>query len=131
MANGLFAIRKILRDKKRFKLKKNSTFIKVMESKPQAKGTVVKKFVVDAKNPSSGERKCVKIKLNHNKRLLNTFLPKDGATNFVNEHDIVLIEGQGGPLGKCIGDLPTVSTRVIKVGKYSLKELVRGKKQKI
>ena len=57
-------------------------------------------------------------------------LPKDGALNFVDEHDEVALEGIGGSMGGAMGDIPGVRWQVFKVNGVSLNELVRGKKEK-
>ena len=53
-----------------------------------------------------------------------SFLPKDGALNFVDEHDEVMLEGIGGSMGGAMGNIPGVRWRVFKVNGVSLNELV-------
>ena len=58
------------------------------------------------------------------------FAVGDGAINFIDEHDEVMVEGIGGRLGRSYGDLPGVRYKVIKVNGVSLQEMVRGRKEK-
>jgi small subunit ribosomal protein S12 len=131
MTKGLFAARLLQKNRHKYLKTKKANFVRVMQGKPQAKGIVISKYVVDAKNPCSGKRRCVKVRLCFNGRVVGAFLPKDGADKFVNEHDVVTLEGQGGVNGKSVGDLPGVNLRVFKVGKYSLRMLTKGKKIKV
>ena len=96
----------------------------------QAKGIVLEKVQLEAKQPNSAIRKCVKIQLIKNGRQITAFAPGDGAINFIDEHDEVLVEGIGGSMGRSYGDIPGVRYKVIKVNNVSLKELVLGKKEK-
>ena len=52
------------------------------------------------------------------------------AISFIDEHDEVVIEGVGGRMGRSYGDLSGVRYRVAKVNNVSLKEMVRGRKEK-
>ena len=65
-----------------------------------------------------------------NGKSITAFLPRDGALNFVDEHDEVILEGIGGSMGGAMGDIPGVRWQVFKVNGVSLNELVRGKKEK-
>ena len=73
---------------------------------------------------------CVRIQLVKNGKQVTAFVPWDGGLNFVDEHDEVMIEGIGGPMGKSYGDLPGVRWRVFMVNGVSLIELIRGRKEK-
>jgi small subunit ribosomal protein S12 len=101
-----------------------------LEGAPQARGIVIEKVGIEAKQPNSGIRKCVKIQLIKNGRQLTAFAPGDGAINFIDEHDEVVVEGIGGRMGRSKGDIPGVRYKVIKVNNVSLKELVKGRKEK-
>ena len=61
---------------------------------------------------------------------VTAFLPGDGALNFIEEHDRVILEGIGGAKGRSIGDLPGVRYRVVQVNGVSLEALLAGKKEK-
>ena len=76
-------------------------------------------------------RKCVKVQLIKNGRQVTAFAPGNHAINFIDEHNEVIIEGIGGPRGKSMGDIPGVRYRVVKVEGISLKELVKGRKEKL
>ena len=58
------------------------------------------------------------------------FAVGDGAINYIDEHDEVLVEGIGGRMGRSYGDIPGVRLKVIQVNNISLKELVSGRKEK-
>lgn len=97
---------------------------------PQARGIVLEKVGIEAKQPNSAVRKCVRVQLIKNGKTVTAFLPKDGALNFVDEHDEVHVEGMGASMGGAMGDIPGVRWKVFKVNGTSLKELVTGKKEK-
>jgi len=101
-----------------------------LEGSAQAKGVVLEKVGIEAKQPNSAIRKCVKIQLIKNGRQITAFAVGEGAINFIDEHDEVLVEGIGGRMGRSYGDLPGVRFKVIKVNNVSLDELVRGRKEK-
>ena len=96
----------------------------------QAKGIVIEKVGVEAKQPNSAIRKCVKIQLIKNGRQITAFAPGDNAIGFIDEHDEVVVEGIGGRMGRSYGDIPGVRFKVIKVNDVSLQELVKGKVEK-
>ena len=95
-----------------------------------AKGIVLEKIGIEAKQPNSGIRKAVKISLIRTGNKLTAFAPGDGAISFIDEHDEVMVEGIGGRMGRSYGDLPGVRFKVIKVNGVSLDEMVRGRKEK-
>src|SRR5207247_2671587 len=101
-----------------------------LEGAPQARGIVLEKIGIEAKQPNSAVRKCVRVQLIKNGKTVTAFLPKDGALNFVDEHDEVHVEGMGASMGGAMGDIPGVRWKVFKVNGTSLKELVYGKKEK-
>ncbi|RMF90374.1 MAG: 30S ribosomal protein S12 [Methanobacteriota archaeon] len=101
-----------------------------LEGAPQARGIVLEKVGVEAKQPNSAIRKCVKVQLIKNGRQITAFAVGNGAINFIDEHDEVVVEGIGGSKGKSYGDLPGVRWKVIKVNNVSLDEMVRGRKEK-
>lgn len=97
---------------------------------PQARGIVLEKVGIEAKQPNSAVRKCVRVQLIKNGKTVTAFLPKDGALNFVDEHDEVHVEGMGASMGGAMGDIPGVRWKVFKVNGTSLNELVYGRKEK-
>jgi small subunit ribosomal protein S12 len=101
-----------------------------LEGAPQARGIVIEKVGVEAKQPNSAIRKCIKVQLIKNGRQVTAFAVGDGAINFIDEHDEVLVEGIGGRMGRSYGDIPGVRYKVIQVNSVSLDELVRGRKEK-
>ena len=101
-----------------------------LQGAPMARGIVLEKVGIESKQPDSAIRKCVRTQLIKNGRLLTAFLPGDGALNFIDEHDEVIVAGIGGPRGGAKGDIPGVRWKVIKVNGASLNELVYGRKQK-
>ncbi len=96
----------------------------------QARGIVLEKVQREAKQPNSGLRKCARVQLIKNGKQITAFLPGDGATKLVDEHDEVLVECIGGTMGRAKGDLPGVRWQVIKVNDQSLNALRRGKIEK-
>ncbi|RLJ01407.1 MAG: 30S ribosomal protein S12, partial [Candidatus Aenigmatarchaeota archaeon] len=101
-----------------------------LEGAPMARGIVLEKVGIESRQPNSAVRKCVRVQLIKNGKVVTAFLPGDGSLLFVNEHDEVIIERIGGPEGRAYGDLPGVRFKVIKVNDVSLIELLRGRKQK-
>ena len=97
---------------------------------PQARGIVLEKVGIAAKQPNSAVRKCVRVQLIKNGKTVTAFLPRDGAMNFIDEHDEVHIQGMGATQGGAMGDIPGVRFKVFKVNGTSLHELVIGKKEK-
>lgn len=97
---------------------------------PQARGIVLEKVGIAAKQPNSAIRKCVRVQLIKNGKTVTAFLPRDGAMNFIDEHDEVHIQGMGATQGGAMGDIPGVRFKVFKVNGISLHELVIGKKEK-
>jgi len=139
MARGLYTARKLKKDRQKFRWS-DSTYKRRMlrlkeKSDPldgaaQGRGIVLEKVGIEAKQPNSAIRKCVKVQLIKNGRQITAFAVGDGAINFIDEHDEVLVEGIGGRLGRSYGDIPGVRYKVIQVNSVSLNELVRGRKEK-
>lgn len=96
----------------------------------QAKGIVLEKVQIEAKQPNSAMRKCVRVQLIKNGRQVTAMCPGDGATKLIDEHDEVLIESIGGRKGRAKGDLSGIRWQVIKVNDQSLDALLRGKIEK-
>ncbi|QRV79229.1 ribosomal protein S12/S23 [Ceratobasidium sp. AG-Ba] len=88
-----------------------------------AKGIVLEKVGVEAKQPNSAIRKCVRVQLIKNGK------KNDGCLNFVDENDEVLISGFGRR-GKAKGDIPGVRFKVVKVSGVGLLALWSEKKEK-
>ncbi|MFH1100872.1 MAG: 30S ribosomal protein S12 [Methanobacteriota archaeon] len=101
-----------------------------LEGASQAKGIVIEKVGVEAKQPNSAIRKCVKVQLIKNGRQVTAFAVGDKAISFIDEHDEVLVEGIGGRMGRSFGDIPGVRFKVIKVNDVSLNQLVKHKVEK-
>ena len=139
LARGLNTARKLKNNRKKFRwndrgYKKRALRLKQksdpLEGSAQARGIVLQKVGIEAKQPNSAIRKCVKIQLIKNGRQITAFAVGDGAINYIDEHDEVLVEGIGGRMGRSYGDLPGVRFKVIKVNDISLRELVTGRKEK-
>jgi ribosomal protein uS12 len=73
---------------------------------------------------------CVRCQIVKNGKQVTAFLPGDGALNFVDEHDEVMLQGIGGSMKRAMGDIPGVRWTVFKVNGVSLNELVYGRKEK-
>ena len=84
---------------------------------------------VEAKQPNSAIRKCVRVQLIKNGKKITAFVPRDGCLNYVDENDEVLIAGFGRS-GHAVGDIPGVRFKVVCVSKTSLLALFRQKKEK-
>jgi small subunit ribosomal protein S12 len=138
MANGEFSARKLIKDRKKWVKKdpRNKRKLKVdkkaglLEGAPQARGIVLDKKGITARQPNSGIRKCVRVQLIKNGKELTAFAPKDKAIKFIDAHDQVTVEGIGGRKGGPIGDLWGVRYKVVKVNDQSLEMLRKGKKEK-
>ncbi|MBW2996175.1 30S ribosomal protein S12 [Candidatus Woesearchaeota archaeon] len=101
-----------------------------LEGSSQAKGIVLEKVQLEAKQPNSAMRKCVRVQLIKNGKQVTAFAPGDGATKLIDEHDEVVIECIGGKMGRAKGDIPGVRWCVKKVNDQSLNALLRGKIEK-
>lgn len=101
-----------------------------LQGAAQANGIVLEKVQIEAKQPNSAMRKCVRVQLVKNGKQVTAFAPGDGATKLIDEHDEVTIECIGGKMGRSKGDLSGVRWQVIKVNDQSLKALLGGKVEK-
>ncbi len=102
-----------------------------LEGSPQARGIVLEKRQLEAKQPNSAMRKAVRVQLIKNGKQITAFVPRSGAIKFIDEHDEVIVEGLGGHMGKTKGDIPQIRWQVVKVNNQPLIQLVRGKVEKI
>mmetsp|Transcript_8089 Transcript_8089/g.16130 ORF Transcript_8089/g.16130 Transcript_8089/m.16130 type:complete len:146 (-) Transcript_8089:189-626(-) len=94
-----------------------------------AKGIVVERIGIEAKQPNSAIRKSVRVQLVKNAKKVAAFVPNDGCLNFIEENDEVLISGFGRK-GHSVGDIPGVRFKVVKVAGVALIALFRRKKEK-
>jgi small subunit ribosomal protein S23e len=94
-----------------------------------AKGIVLEKVGVEAKQPNSAIRKCVRVQLIKNGKKITAFVPNDGCLNYIEENDEVLISGFGRK-GHAVGDIPGVRFKVCKVANVSLSALYKEKKER-
>ncbi len=136
---GLMNAKKLRKNRDKFKMnnkvyKKKKLGITLKHSivgrSSQAKGIVVSKFQLEAKQPNSAMRKCCRVQLTKNGKTIGCFIPGNLAQKFVDEHDEVLIERIGGKQGKTKGDLSGVRFQVIKVNDQPLRRLWKGKIEK-
>jgi small subunit ribosomal protein S23e len=100
-----------------------------MGGSTMAKGIVLEKIGIEAKQPNSAIRKCVRVQLIKNGKRIAAFVPRDGCLNFIDENDEVLIAGFGRS-GHAVGDIPGVRFKVVKVAGVSLWALYKEKKEK-
>ncbi|VDO14961.1 unnamed protein product [Brugia timori] len=92
---------------------------------------------VEAKQPNSAIRKCVRVQLIKNGKKITAFVPNDGCLNFIEllsqfllqENDEVLVAGFGRK-GHAVGDIPGVRFKIVKVANTSLIALFKGKKER-
>ena len=124
---GLFAAKKLKKNRQNFRwkdveYKRKALRLDVkadpLEGAPQARGIVIEKVGVEAKQPNSAIRKCVRVQLIKNGKQLTAFAPG------------VRIEGIGGPSGRSMGDIPGVRWKVTKVNNVSLQQMVIGRIEK-
>jgi small subunit ribosomal protein S12 len=136
---GIFSARRLKKKRKKFRWNDRKYVRRVLklgvkadplEGAPRAKGIVLEKINVEAKQPNSALRKCVKLQLVKNGKQVTAFCPGDGAFKYIDEHDEVVIERIGGRMGRSYGDIPGVRFKVVAVNNVSLIELVRGRKEK-
>jgi len=88
-----------------------------------------KENVIEAKQPNSAIRKCVRVQLIKNGKKIAAFVPRDGCLNYVDENDEVLVAGFGRS-GHAVGDIPGVRFKCVKVAGVSLLALYKEKKEK-
>lgn len=136
MAPGLFSARNVKKSakKRRWKyvlykrrvlgLKKKSD---PLAGSPQATGIVLEKRQLEAKQPHSGMRKCVRVQLIKNGKQITAFCPESGAINQIQEHDEVTVGGINGSKGRSTGDISGIRYKVIAVNGLSLHHLIKGK----
>lgn len=76
---------------KSYKKKHLGTALKAnpFEGASHAKGIVLEKIGIEAKQPNSAIRKCVRVQLIKNGKKIAAFVPNDGCLNFVDENDEV------------------------------------------
>lgn len=139
MPNGEFAARKLLRQRKRqrllkkwlkrrkFKLKQKFDPVGTV---PRAKGLVLQKFIVEQKQPHSGQIKCIRVQLIKNNKIVGAFVPGDKSINFIDEHDEVIIEGLGGSQRGQMGCIPGMKYKAVAVNGADLDLVRRGKIEK-
>ncbi|EJW02888.1 40S ribosomal protein S23 [Edhazardia aedis USNM 41457] len=107
-----------------------TTFLhNVVRGAPQANGIVLEKIGVEAKQPNSAIRKCVRIQLIKNGKRITAYVPRDGLLNSIESNDVVTVEGMGKK-GRSKGDIPGVRFKVCKVQDVSLLAIHKGKKEK-
>jgi len=136
---GLYAARKLRRKRLKFRWSQREFRVRMLrlkekydplEGAPMARGIVLEKVGVEARQPNSALRKCVRVQLVKNGRTVTAFVPYDGGVTFIDEHDEVIIVGIGGSKGRSMGDLPGVRYKVVMVNGVSLDALIKGKKEK-
>ena len=139
MGKGKYAARKLKNDRVKFRWSDRNYLRRALNlnvkadplgGAPQGRAIVLEKVGVEAKQPNSAIRKCVRIQLIKNGRQVTAFCPGDGAINFIDEHDEVTVERIGGRMGGAKGDIPGVRFKVTAVNNMSLNEMVIGRKEK-
>ena len=94
-----------------------------------AKGIVVERLGIEAKQPNSASRKCVRVQLVKSGKKITAFVPRDGCLNFIEENDLVLVSGFGRS-GHAVGDIPGVRFKIVTVRDTSLLALFKEKVEK-
>ena len=138
-SNGINAAAKLLKRRKVGKWHSSTHKARILNLKQksdplagssQAKGIVLEKLQIEAKQPNSAMRKCCRVQLIKNGKQITAFMPRDGAQKLIDEHDEVIIECIGGKMGRSKGDMPGVRWQVIKVNGQALAALQSGKAEK-
>lgn len=136
---GLFSGRKLSKRRKRFRYNKKGFSVwrsgvwrkfDPLKGAPQARGIVLEKVNREPRKPNSALRKCARVQLIKNAKVVTAFLPGVDAIKHVDEHNEVIIERVGGSQRGARGDLPGVKFRVIKVNGVALQQIIAGKKEK-
>ncbi len=136
---GLKNALKLKKQRKKFRWKDRKYKVKTLnlyaksdplEGANQAKGIVLQKIQKEAKQPNSAMRKCCKVQLTKNGKMVTAFIPGNLAQKLIDEHDEVMIERIGGRQGRTKGDIPGVRFKVLKVNDQPLDLLWRGKIEK-
>merc|ERR1719246_7167 len=109
------------------KAHQNAKWKKPFAGASHAAGIVVEKIGVEAKQPNSAVRKCVRVQLRKNNKRITAYVPRDGGMSFVDENDEVFVAGFGRS-GHAVGDLPGVRFKIIKVAGAGLLALWLRKK---
>jgi len=136
---GLMSARKLKKIRRKFRWKDRQYKVRTLklnvkadplEGSSQAKGLVTEKVQKEAKQPNSAMRKCCKVQLKKNGKVVTAFIPGNLAQRFIDEHDEVMIERIGGKQGRTKGDIPGVRWQVIQVNDQPLRMLVKGRMDK-
>jgi small subunit ribosomal protein S12 len=135
---GEFSGRKLKQRRKKFRWKKVEYKRRVLqlwkkdplEGAPQARGIVIDKRVVEQRKPASGLLKCVRVQLLKNNVQVTAHVPGEGAIDYIDEHDEVIIEKIGGAQGGPKGSMWGIKYKVVAVNGVALSEILAGKKQK-
>ena len=106
-----------------------SKWKKPFQEASHASGIVVEKVAVEAKQPNSALRKCVRVQLKKNNKKITAYVPRDGGMSFIDENDEVLVAGFGRS-GHAKGDLPGVRFKIVKIAGVGMMALWLRKKEK-
>ena len=96
---GLMNATKLMKRRKQFRWKDRHYKVKTLdlyaksdplEGASQAKGLVTEKVQKEAKQPNSAMRKCCKVQLTKNGKVVTAFIPGNLAQKFIDEHDEVI-----------------------------------------
>ena len=90
---------------------------------------MLQKVGVEAKQPNSAIRKCVRVQLIKNGKKITAFVPNDGCLNFTEENDEVLV-ARFGHKSHAVGDIPGVCFKVVRVANVFLLALYKSKKER-
>ncbi|MCL4389169.1 MAG: 30S ribosomal protein S12 [Candidatus Marsarchaeota archaeon] len=139
MPNGEFAARKLVRQRRQQRMLKKWLKRKMFKLKdkydpmgtvPRARALVLGKFILEQKQPNSGQLKCVRVQLIKNGKVVGAFVPGDGTINFIDEHDEVTIEGLGGSQRGQMGCIPGLKYKVVEINGTNIYQILSGKQEK-
>ena len=120
--SGINTARKLRRTREQNLRRNRSPFLR----RPHvANGLVVGFYQMEAKQPSSGKRPCVKVDLGKKRGVVLSFIHKDGVSKLIKIHDTVRIQSLGGAMGRSMGDLSGCRYRVTSINRVPILGLFR------
>lgn len=122
MGKGINCARQLVLKRKKFLRKIESPY---SYRRYIANGSVLAKFNMEAKQPNSAQRKCVRVLLNKEKIKVSAFVPYCGTIEKIKLHDVVTIRAAGGSKGRSKGDFSGIRYEVIKINGVSVVALFK------
>ena len=137
-AKGIWAARNLLkrhtkkyRSMKRFRQRQRNMYKDTsihMSKAAHAKGIVLQRAGYFASIPNHGTHKCAVVQLARSGKKVVAYCPGDGALNYVEENDRVLISYNRKKRTKCC--VFSIRFKIIKVNGVCLQSILLGKRDK-